>query len=544
MAQGEICNVALYVRLSEEDQRKKDSHTVENQRCLLTDYIADKPDFMLYGIYEDVQVTGANFERPEFHRMMFDIRKGLVNCIIVKDLSRFARNYIDAGQYLEQIFPILGVRFIAINDDYDSAHFDDNGALSMALKNILNEVNLKETSARIISAFRVRQQAGDYLGGIPPYGYFRSAEDPHKLIIDPVASNVVKQIFQWKFDGKGDNQIAIELNKSQYLPPKRYFYELGIVKSPRYAGIDTWYKSAIARILRNPIYTGDMYQHRLEATAVSSKRNKQVEPADWIVVPNTHEPIVSREPFQSMQSLLDKKAEEQKACIKKYEYLDGAPNYLKGLVFCGDCGRAMTRHKSNAGGEGNGVYYVYFCTTHEKIAPDGCTRKNIREATVLHVLYEAIRTQALLSGVMENKSIKSESQNQKLQQINRGAITNVKRDPGRLKSLKLRLYEEYAEGQIDRSEYARKKTRLELDMKNEEAELERMPEKPSEYRCLSEKDQKWMEFLLTLKRKHTFTAGQMQALVQKIKIYNNEQIEAVFNFSSPFKYRAGAKDEK
>lgn len=534
MTQREIYNVALYVRLSIEDQRKKDSHSVENQKCLLMDYIADKPEFILYGIYEDVQVTGANFERPEFNRMMSDIRKGLINCIIVKDLSRFARNYIDAGQYLEQIFPILGVRFIAINDDYDSALFDDTGVLSMALKNILNDVNLKETSGRIISAFRVRQQAGDFLGSTPSYGYLKSPEDTHKLIIDPVASKVVKQIFDWKFEGKGDNRIAIELNKLQYLPPKRYFYELGIVKSQRYANMNTWYRSAIARILRNPIYTGDMYQHQWEVSAISSKRNKRVDPTEWIMVPNTHEPIISREQFQRMQNLLDAKAEKQKAYIKKYECLEGIPNILKGLVFCGDCGRAMTRHKSNVGSEGNGVYYVYYCTTHEKIAPDSCTRKNIREVAILNVLNEAIRKQVQLSGVIEKKSKELEAQNKKLQQTNSSEITSVKRELSKLKSLKLSLYEEYAEGQIGRSEYAKKKKQVELDIENKEAELKKLQERPSEYRNLSEKDQHWMNFLQTLKRKRTFTGDQIRALVKQIKIYDNAQIEIVFNYMFNF----------
>lgn len=544
MIQGEIYNVALYVRLSEEDQRKKDSRSVENQKCFLMDYISNKPDFILYGIYEDVQVTGATFERPGFNRMMSDIKKGLVNCIIVKDLSRFARNYIDAGQYLEQIFPILGVRFIAINDEYDSANFDDNGLLSMALKNILNDTNLKETSARIISAFRARQQAGDYLGGIPPYGYLRSKEDPHKLIIDPVASKVVKQIFDWKFEGKGDNKIAIELNKSQHLPPKRYFYELGIVKNQRYAAMNTWHRSVIARILRHPIYIGDMYQHRLEVTAISSKRKKPVDPAEWIIVPNTHEPIISKEQFRKMQSLLEKKAEEQKAWIKKYEDLEGLPNLLKGLVFCGDCGRAMTRHKSNVGSHGNGVYYVYFCTTHEKVAPDICTRKSIRETTILSVLNEAIRTQIRLSGVIKKKNEELAIRNRQLRQVNSSEITNIKRNLSKSKSLKLSLYEEYVEGQIGRSEYAQRKKQVDIDIENLTTKLKELQEQPMEYRNLSEKDRHWVEFLQSLKRKRNFTADQLHALIKQILIYDNAQIEIVFNFAFHFGCEEGERDEK
>ena len=195
-----IWNTGLYVRLSAEDERKKASGSVETQKELLLNYIQDKPDMLLYSIYVDVDKTGANFERPEFQRMMSDVKAGVVTCIVVKDLSRFGRNFLDSSDYIEQIFPLLGVRFISVNDNFDSINYDNNPNMSVALKNLMNDILIKDLSKRIKSSLFTVMKEGYFRGGTPPYGYIsvKDEEGKSRLYIDEETAPIVRQIFQWK----------------------------------------------------------------------------------------------------------------------------------------------------------------------------------------------------------------------------------------------------------------------------------------------------------------------------------------------------------
>lgn len=239
-----VYNVAIYIRISNEEN-VKNVGTLEFQKQIALEYIKNKSDMVLYEIYCDDGKTGTNFEREGFQQMMYDIYNGKVNCIVVKDLSRFGREYIEMGEYVEKIFPLLGVRFIAINDNVDNmvSPYD----VSVPIKNVINALYAKDVSRKISSAFRTRQLNGDYIGGFGPYGYVISEDDRHKLVVDPEAARVVRMIYKWKLEGYGVVSICRMLVANGIAPPGKYKYDKGIFKSEKYANMKYWREATVMK---------------------------------------------------------------------------------------------------------------------------------------------------------------------------------------------------------------------------------------------------------------------------------------------------------
>ncbi len=290
-----------YVRLSVEDGGRPGTDTAELQKDLLRAYIAGQEDMELREIYCDNGRTGTDFERPEFARLMEDVRHGRIDCIVVKDLSRFGRNYLDAGNYLERIFPLLGVRFVAVAD-----HFDTDGRRDAAdgylvpLQNIINEAYSRDLSEKVGSAYRVRQRNGEFTGTWASYGYRRCAADPHRIEPDEKAAPVVRAIFRWRLSGMGCTQIARELNRRDIASPSRYHYLRGDAKCERYAHAE-WSAATVRRILSSEVYLGHMVQGRKRQSFREGIRQKRLPEAEWTVVRNCHEPLIDEETFLAVQ---------------------------------------------------------------------------------------------------------------------------------------------------------------------------------------------------------------------------------------------------
>lgn len=235
MSAGKIYNACIYARLSRDDGDKVESDSITNQRALIRDFIAKHPEIRVVSEKTDDGFSGVNFERPAFREMMDEIRSGKVNCVVVKDLSRFGRDYIEAGQYLEKIFPFLGVRFISITDGYDSLTADDaEGALMIPLKNMINDVYAKDISRKIITSFRARQEKGEFLPAFAPYGYVKSKTVQYRYEVDPETAPYVKLIFEWKAEGVSHNEICRRLNERGAVTPARRKVELGIWRAEKY----------------------------------------------------------------------------------------------------------------------------------------------------------------------------------------------------------------------------------------------------------------------------------------------------------------------
>ena len=342
---------AIYVRLSKEDGDKVESDSIVNQKELIRQYLTDKPDIEVHSVRVDDGYSGANFDRPAFQQMLKDIRSGQIDCVIVKDLSRFARNFVEAGRFLDQEFPLYGVRFIAINDGYDSIQ-RKGGADDIVLpfKNLVNDAYCRDISVKIRSQLEVKRKKGDFIGSFAVYGYLKDPDDRHKLVIDEYAADVVRDIFKWKLEGLSQQRIAERLDDQGILSPmeyKRYCgmkYKSGFQINPK----ARWTAVAIDRILKNQFYVGTLVQGKRSTPNHKIKKLMQKPENEWVCIEHNHEPIIEREIFDTVNRLLMK--DTRIAPQEQTVYL------FSGLLFCGDCRRSMVRNNNNRGGK----IYTYY----------------------------------------------------------------------------------------------------------------------------------------------------------------------------------------
>ena len=346
--------VALYIRLSKEDEHKTsiNSESVENQVNLLNEYVL-KNNYQVYDTYIDDGYTGTNFNRPSFNRLIKDIESKKVNMIIVKDLSRFGRDYILTGYYLEMFFPSKNVRFISILDNYDSIN---NLNEYMPFKSIINDMYSKDNSKKVKAALRIKQQMGKWVGGCTPFGYTKEVNDKNKLVVEPREAAVVKKIFSLFLKGYSLNKIADYLYTNGIHTPTQ---TRNINKETKYSKLGYWSTTTIKSILTNELYTGDLVQNRRSKINYKIRKIKRNDRSEWITIKNTHEKIINKKDFINVKRLLDAKTTIRKN--NKNECL------LSGLLKCFECKKRIAFQKNN-----NSIYIV--CNTYKKYSKLGlCT---------------------------------------------------------------------------------------------------------------------------------------------------------------------------
>ncbi len=339
-------NVALYVRLSKEDYKSKTSESVENQKLLLLKYIREN-NYNLYDYYIDDGYTGTNFNRPDFKRMLDDIILKKVNMVVVKDLSRLGRDYITVGYYIEKWFPNNGVRFISLLDNVDT--FTQNGDNDMApFRSIFNDLYSKENSKKIRAALRIKQLDGKWVGGCPPFGYMKDINNRNKLIINHDEATIVKKIFTLFLSGNSLNNISNYLYNCRISPPSIIRQ---IDKHNKYSLLGFWSTTSIKYILKNQLYTGDMVQNRRKRISYKIRKIINNREDEWIIIPNTHEPIISKQVFNDVQRILKRNNNLKSKRIERF--------LLEGMLFCGDCNKRIVLQK-------NGKNYYTVCNNYKK----------------------------------------------------------------------------------------------------------------------------------------------------------------------------------
>ena len=380
-------NVGIYLRISVEERGSSTSSSIEYQKQLCLDYIKNKQDMLLYNSYIDDGETGTNFQREGFQKMMFDIYNGKINCIIVKDLSRFGREYIEAGDYIEKVFPLLGVRFIAINDGFDNMVSPLD--ISVPIKNVINALYAKDISKKIASAMRMKQIKGDFVGGFAPYGYVRSEEDKNKLVIDPEAAEVVKQIFDMRLKGFGAITICRKLFEMNIAPPSKYKYEKNILYNEKFESMKYWSENSITNILSNEVYIGNMVQGKRKSNFYDGMPAQAVDKKDWVVVENTHEAIISKEVFDAVQAMKGIRSNYGKKRAL-YRKLRDNTNVLGGKVVCGECNKKLRRVVRSQ--KKNKKLYSFVCPIKYKI-PTECSFEGIEEELLKDIIFKSIKMQ-------------------------------------------------------------------------------------------------------------------------------------------------------
>ena len=386
MTRQSTYNVGIYVRLSQEDVREGESLSIENQKKMLTDYVSKQAGWNLVGIYEDDGYSGTNFDRPGVRQLLDDAKSGKINLIICKDLSRFGRNYIEVGQYIDYIFPSFNIRFIALSDNVDTLDRNSTAMDLMPIMNLFNEWHAANTSKKVRSVLAQNAKEGKYIASFAAYGYLKGDDEKHTPVIDEPAAKVVRRIFELRATGITPTQIAKILNAEGVPIPSDYRAQRLGKPNPYKNTFHYWSHVAVRNILGNPIYIGHLAQQKF--TTVSFKNHKSVRRGkdEWVIAENTHEPIISQELWDKCQEV-DRCASHGKIMKK------GIVLPLNSMMFCPDCGAKM-KLNGHAKKRDGSVNYFYVCGTYSRCGASTCTthyisQKQIEKIVLVDILAKA-----------------------------------------------------------------------------------------------------------------------------------------------------------
>lgn len=519
--------VAMYLRLSQDDEKydkdfKAESNSISNQRLQIQDYIDKNEDMELAKEYVDDGYSGINFERPAFKEMMEDVITGSINCIVVKDLSRFGRDYIDSGRYLQRVFPSLDIRFIALNDNYDSFTASETEKnLVIPFKNFINDNYCRDTSAKVRSVCKVKRKQGQFISNYAPYGYEKDEEDKHKIVIDKEVEYVVRKIFSMKLEGYSSYSIAKHLNDNGIPSPMEHKKAKGIRYKTGFStkAVAKWDTPAVNRILINEIYIGTLQQGKREKINYKVDKVVSKDKSDWIEIEDNHEAIIDPHDFEIVQKLLK--------CDIKAKTVGEKADLFSGLLFCKDCNAQMTK-KVDKRGKTPTVYYI--CSSYNK--GQDCSRHSIKQEELQRTVLEMIRHYIQYLGEYESVSEKikeMEVSYELFQKIDKRQ-EYTKKSKAKFELLKSSLYQDLKEGIIAEEEF--------YDMRefytNRIVESELILEKQSkEIARLYKKSLGNQNFLADIKKYQnigTLERGLLVRLVDKIYVLEDKKIEIQFNY--------------
>lgn len=524
---------AIYLRLSREDGdagegMKLVSNSISNQKALIMDFLKSHAEIEIHSVYADDGCSGVSFERPNFQCMLEDIREGIVNCVIVKDLSRFGRNYIEAGRYIEKIFPMLGVRFIAITDNYDSldAQGGYGGDMVVPFKNLINDAYCRDISIKIRSHLEMKRKKGEYIGAFAVYGYRKDEQNKNQLIIDEYAAGVVRDIFTMKLCGLSQQTIADKLNADGILSPMEYKKSTGINLETSFKknAQAKWCYNSVTRILKNEIYTGTLAQGKQTTPNYKIKTRVMKPEEEWVKVENTHEAIIPAKDFALVQGLL---AQDTRISPEKEALYP-----LAGLLYCGDCKEPMVRKTIPAGGK----KYVYYVCSGNKKDRSSCSPHRIPEAelteTVLCLVQMHIEKVLTLEKAMEaiEKAPGLKADVAKFDM----RIRKKKGELEKAEKRKMNLYEDLKDGIITKKEYLQLKA--EYDRRIGEAEtLIRSYEKETSLILESRSSlHEWARAFKEYRNIQTLERNAAVVMIKKVLVYSADRIEVIYNFNDEF----------
>ena len=504
-----IWRAALYTRLSREDGDKPESDSIANQRALLERFASQQPNLKVAGQYSDDGFTGTNFQRPDFQRMIADIEAGKVNCVVVKDLSRFGRDYISTGHYLERWFPEHGVRFLAVNDHIDS----EKGPYDMLLpfKNVFNEQYARDISHKVRSAMQAKQRQGQFIGAFASYGYRKNPEDHNKLLVDPSAAAVVRRVFDLYEQGNGKIRIARLFNEEGIPCPSEYKKLNGErYHNGQQLGKTTyWTYATVHRMLKNQMYIGNMEQGRAPRQTMHG-RATQLDRSQWTVVEGTHEPIISRQQWDRVQALLAKDA--------RTPAFEQNISPFAGFLRCGDCGRAMS--KTNHPG---GIYYC--CGSYKRYGPGACTRHGISQRELEQIVLDDLNR--IIGVVGDLKSLAEEAAPKRKLRNLQAERERIQGNLDRIYHLKKSVYEDYRTDLLTKADYLRYRedyTRQEEALSSQLAQLEQ--EQPEDVL-----ERPWIASLLKHGKLTELDRTTIAETVKEILIFEDGHIEITYLFS-------------
>lgn len=516
-----------YGRLSKEDLDKKtESDSIRNQRDLIHAYIDRDPELHLVMEGYDDGYTGTSFDRPHVREMLEAVQSGKVNCVVVKDLSRFGREYIESGQYIEKLFPALGVRFIAINDNYDTAHLDATSSLMLPFKNLMNDSYCSDISIKIRSNLDVKRRNGEFIGSFAVYGYAKDPENKNRLVVDPEAAEVVQEIFARRIAGQSCKAIADDLNVLGVLSPMEYKRSQGINFKTGYKAHSKaqWSPRAVQRILENEVYLGIMTQGRRTTPNYKVKTVIERPPEVWMRVEGTHEAIISQEDFQLAARLKGKDTRKAPGASVVYP--------LSGLVCCGDCKGNMVRKTSLYGDR---TYGYLVCAAH-RMDKSVCSTHNISETklelAVLEGINFHIKAVTELQGTLDAIS-RRPLRRVTLDRMDR-QLDTLRQELARKQEIRDSLYRRYACGEVSKEDFYDFKRIFTKDCEDVEQAIEAQQSQMDELLANSSPDSPWIKYFQKFGQIEALTRDVLVRLVERILVYENNRIEIVFQYQTQF----------
>lgn len=517
--------VVMYLRISSEDKDiqekgKTESDSIANQRLLLTDFIRSHPDFCDAELDElcDDGWSGKNFERPGMMELLDQVKHGTVQCIVVKDFSRFGRDYLTVGNYISRVFPFMGVRFISVNDGFDSSHPGDIDSLDTSFKTLIYDLYSRELSQKVKAARKQRAEQGLFLSPFSPYGYAKDEADKNHLVIDEPAAEVVRRIFQMTLDGFGSTEIALALNREGVMTPMRYKHSSGVGRKwPCICEDNFWTDGNIGIILRDERYIGTVIYGKRERVQIGHWNHKPVDKENWIVRENRHEAIISKENFDAVQKLL--------AARPSRPYTPQTDRSLKRKVFCGVCGHAMRRAVDRLV---TGNKMRYRCSTHSFSDAYGCTGHGIDEADILNAILETVRVYARLAVRLDKlNSARQERSRREKKDVGKKLIA-LQNEKLRLVSRLQELYEGFVSGEISRETYLSQKGSISERESEIAAETRKLEQSVAE--STSEQSEAIARYI-GYAEIDELTEDMINDLVERISVYPDDVLEVRLRFT-------------
>ena len=539
-----LYKACLYLRLSDEDKRNIEDNSIGNQKKICLEHLKKLPEIEVIASYIDNGASGTNFSRSGFKQMLQDLTKGEINCVVVKDLSRLGRNYLETSEYLEKFFPEAGIRFIAVNNGYDSIRkLNGKQEIVIPFSNIVNDMYAKDVSRKIRSSIETLMKSGEFLppSGSIPYGYLRD-EKNNTYIIDEETAPIVQEIFRMKLQGVSDCEIIRTLNRKQIPSPGKIRYLRGMTKAEKYKDA-VWIGSTLRKLLSNEVYLGHRIHGKVKRDCLGAEKKRRPQD-EWEYVYNVHPALISEEDFQKIRQIKEKGREKQAQCNKHQKRSLEERRLLTGKIYCGDCGTLMGARKGNQRLTSKKSPRIFYqCDGYEYSGRTRCFNHYISQKDVLEKIKNALNVQFKL--IAESDRVIKRIQDDKKGML---ALHDKKRkeindELAKMKMKKERLLIDYNDGTINSEEY--KYIRQKYD--DEEQKLRRVLVFAEKERKNQEKQlritEEWVKLMKQFMPQKNIDRKLIEHLIDTIYVYGNKNVEIVFLFKNEIEELTGAARE-